>query len=197
MTDRGTCTVSASTTAELKRKQIIEAARVVLAREGLAGCTARAVAEESPLTKSALHYYFSDINKIVDQAMTSHIDATLNTIRQVAVEHTTPHERLRKAIEVYLGTFEGRPNAAYLWFEYWVASGRRETTGSIDIMLTKMRTLFEEFIDADHVLDAPAASRRLTSWLLGTVVQQQAHPLDPDDLQTEIDTMLATLAHTP
>lgn len=197
MTDRGTYTVSASTTAELKRKQIIEAARVVLARDGLAGCTARAVAEESPLTKSALHYYFGDINRIVDQAMTSHLDATLSMLRQAVAEHATPHERLRKAIEVYLGTFEGRPNAAYLWFEYWVVSGRRGTPGTIDSMLTKMRALFEEFIDADHILNAPAASRRLTSWLLGTVVQQQAHPLDPEDLQTEIDTMLATLAHTP
>jgi DNA-binding transcriptional regulator YbjK len=52
-----------------KQRQIIEAARRVLARDGLAGCTARAVARASPLTKSAMHYYFRDIDDVVDQAV--------------------------------------------------------------------------------------------------------------------------------
>lgn len=193
MTDRGTYAVSASTTAELKRKQIVEAARIVLARDGLAGCTARAVADASPLTKSAIHYYFGDINEIVDQAMTAHLDATLSMLRQAVAERAEPYQRLRTAIEVYLDTFAGRPHAAFLWFEYWVASGRRGTTETVDNMLTKIQDLFEEFIDADHIPDAAAVSRRLTSWLLGTVVQQQARPLDPEDLQTEIDTVLIAL----
>lgn len=52
-----------------KRAQIIAAARDVLARDGLAGCTTRSVADASPLTKSAIHYYFSDINDIIDAAV--------------------------------------------------------------------------------------------------------------------------------
>jgi DNA-binding transcriptional regulator YbjK len=53
-----------------------EAVLTVLARDGLAGCTARAVAEASPLTKSALHYYFSDMDKIIDQATVGHIGSS-------------------------------------------------------------------------------------------------------------------------
>jgi hypothetical protein len=37
-----------------RQRQIVEAAELVPARDGVAGCTARAVADASPLTKSAI-----------------------------------------------------------------------------------------------------------------------------------------------
>ena len=63
-----------------KRRQIIEAARVVLARGGLSGCTARAVAEASPLTKSAINYYFASMDEIIDLAMAAHVEAMLGEV---------------------------------------------------------------------------------------------------------------------
>ena len=53
-----------------KQRQIVEAARRVLARDGLAGCTARAVADASPLTKSAINYYFASMDEIIDECKT-------------------------------------------------------------------------------------------------------------------------------
>ena len=52
-----------------KRQQIVEAARRVLAEQGLAACSVRAIADASPLTKSAIHYYFADINELVDEGL--------------------------------------------------------------------------------------------------------------------------------
>src|SRR5690348_7536488 len=88
----------------VKRAQIIDAAKEVLATQGLAACTARAVADASPLTKSAIHYYFHDIDEIVDEAMAGHVDAMLTNLRHVA-DQAEPDERLWRVVEAYLATF--------------------------------------------------------------------------------------------
>ena len=120
----------------------------LLARDGLAGCTARAVADASPLTKSAIHYYFRDIDEIVDAAVAAHLDAMLAGLREVAREHADPDERLRAVIVAYLDTFVDRPHAAFLWFEHWIAAGRRGEPASVEAMLTAVEALFDELLAA-------------------------------------------------
>ncbi|HVW39852.1 MAG TPA: TetR family transcriptional regulator [Amycolatopsis sp.] len=193
MPDSESYQVLASNAAELKRKQIIEAARVVLARDGLSGCTARAVADASPLTKSAIHYYFRDIDEIVDQAVAAHLDAMLTTLREVATAAVAPEQRLRAVIEAYLATFAERPYAAFLWFEYWIATGRRNTTDAVAAMLAQVQAFLEELIAATGAADPAAASHRLLSWLLGTIVQQHVRPLESGALHAEIGSFVATL----
>ena len=185
--------VVASSTAELKRKQIIEAARTVLAREGVAGCTARAVADASPLTKSAIHYYFRDIDEIVDAAVAAHLDAMLDGLRAVAARHEDPEERLRAVVRAYLDTFVDRPYAAFLWFEHWIAAGRRSERAAVETMLVAVESLFGELLGARSPSRAAEDARTLVSWLLGTVVQQHVRPLDEADLECEIDRMLRRL----
>ena len=176
-----------------KRRQIIDAAREVLARDGLAGCTARAVAEASPLTKSAINYYFASIDEIIDLAMAGHVEAMVEALRQVAAQHPDPYQRLHAVIQGYLDTFADRPHAAFLWFEYWIAAGRRGTTGSAGAMLKAVRDLLAGLLgslgpgpagDLDEVAGA------LLSWLLGSVVQQQVHPLPPATVRAEADRIL-------
>src|SRR6201996_9755522 len=87
-----------------KRRQIIEAARVVLARDGLAGCTARAVADASPLTKSAINYYFASMDEIIDLAVAAHVEAMLAALRAAAARERDPDPRLHAALRVHLGT---------------------------------------------------------------------------------------------
>src|SRR4051812_45745311 len=48
------------------RGRIIDAAADLIAHEGLAACTIRAMAESSGFTKSTVHYYFDDANELVD-----------------------------------------------------------------------------------------------------------------------------------
>jgi DNA-binding transcriptional regulator YbjK len=76
-----------------KRGQIIDAAKEILASEGLAACTARAVADAGPLTKSAIHYYFSDINEIVDLAVLTHVETMLEGLRGQVDRIADPDER--------------------------------------------------------------------------------------------------------
>lgn len=157
-----------------KQRQIIDAAREVLARDGLAGCTARAVADASPLTKSAVHYYFRDIDEIIDEAMAAHLEAFLASLREVADGEADPIRRMWRVVDAYLATFADQPHAARLWFEYWIALSRRGTTGPVAANLDLVRALLSELIAATGHPRPESAAELLLSWLLGTVVQQDA-----------------------
>jgi AcrR family transcriptional regulator len=184
-----------------KRRQIIEAARRVLARDGLAGCTARAVAEASPLTKSAINYYFASMDEIIDLAVAAHVEAMLAALRQVAGQHRDPYRRLHAVAQAYLDTFADQPHAAYLWFEYWIAASRRQAPAPVAAMLDAVRDQLAELL-GDLLTQRPEATGRpgpdlaqaanaLLSWLLGSIVQQQVHPLAPATLAAEIDRLLS------
>lgn len=174
---------------DTKRAQIIEAARVVLARDGLAACTARAVADASPLTKSAIHYYFTDIDEIVDRAVLAHLDAMLATLRGTAAAIPGPQDRLAAVVAAYLDTFADRPYAALLWYEYWISASRRGDLSTVDRMLARV----EEFLTE---LTGPAG-HGLLSWLLGTVVQQHVRPRPPDALRQEWEALVTTHGRRP
>ncbi len=170
----------------VKRAQIVEAAKEVLATQGLAACTARAVADASPLTKSAIHYYFNDIDEIVDEAMASHVDAMLVNLRQAADSATSvgvAPERVWRVVEAYLATFADMPHAAFLWFEYWVAASRRSSLGAAAGMLDKVHALLVEVLPGPN---ADETAHQILSWLLGTIVQQHIRPRPAEALRREL-----------
>lgn len=180
-----------------KRAQIVAAARAVLARDGLAACTARAVADASPLTKSAIHYYFQDVDEIVDAAVAAHVDALLDTLRGVASSDADPESRFRAVIAAYLRTFADMPHAAFLWFEYWIAAGRRGSSGAVARMLDAVDTLLSGLLVDLGAVDATQAARLVRSWLLGTVVGQDVAPRAPEELDVEIGALLCGLGIQP
>lgn len=170
-----------------KREQIIDAAKKVLAQDGLAACTARAVADASPLSKSAVHYYFDDIHQIVDLAMGEHVAAMVTELRRAADSEPNPDEKLWAVVHAYLATFAAQPNAAFLWFEYWIDTGRRRSSDAVTATLEDMHALLEE-LAAQRSMDDPAATAHsLLSWLLGSIVQQQLQPRSMEQLRRELD----------
>ena len=164
----------------VKRAQIVEAAKEVLATQGLAACTVRAIADASPLTKSAIHYYFHDVDEIVDEALAEHVDAMLVNLRRAAEGAEDPVWGVAAA---YLATFAEQPHAAFLWFEYWVAASRRASLGAAAGMLDKVHALLVDVLPGP---DADTTARQVLSWLLGTIVQQQIRPRPPEILREEL-----------
>jgi len=176
---------------------IIEAARDVLAREGVAACTARAVADASPLTKSAIHYYFRDVDEIIDQAMTAHVDVMLTGLRDVAGQPADPHDRLWAVISAYLATFADKPHAAFVWFEYWVTASRRHALDPASQMLADVEDLFRGLLQ-DMPVDNPGQTAHLLlSWLLGTIVQQHTRPTSAAALRGELTRILGNRPASP
>lgn len=175
----------------VKRAQIVDAAKQVLAAKGLAACTARAVADASPLTKSAINYYFHDMDEIVDEAMAEHVEAMLVNLRRVADRYDDPEERLWRIAEAYLATFTEHPHAAFLWFEYWVAAGRRTALDRPAAMLDKMHALLTEAL----AVPAPdETAHQILSWLLGTIVQQHVRRQPHDVLRRELSRITGSSA---
>jgi len=172
-----------------KRQQIVEAARRVLAEQGLAACSVRAIADASPLTKSAIHYYFRDVDEIVDEALAEHVDAMLANLRRAA--EGAHEDRLWAVVTTYLDTFAAQPNAAFLWFEYWIDAGRRQAVDGIAATVEDMRTLLAELLAPLPVDDPAETADALLSWLLGTVVQQQIRPRSPARLRRELNALAA------
>lgn len=187
-----TITTSTTGAAELspnqldKQRQIIEAAKTVLARDGLAACTARAVADESPLTKSAIHYYFDTVEEIIDRAMESHIDAFLEQLRVTGAGYEDPIDRLWAVIAEYLRTFEERPTIATLWFAYWVAALEDGRRAPVERMHNQVIEMLADLLKAAGTIDPAAHARALFSYLLGTVMRQAISRTSFDDLVGEI-----------
>jgi len=142
-----------------KRELIVAATSDVLARDGLAACTARAVADASPLTKSAVHYYFRDVDEITDQAMSA--ISTPSPWTRFAGRPTpnrSPPKRLWRVIDAYLATFADKPHAALLWFEYWIALSRRGATGPVEDNLSSIRVFLRATLLDAHHPDADGAA---------------------------------------
>lgn len=174
-----------------KQDQIIAAAKNVLAREGLAACTARSVADASPLTKSAIHYYFNDINEIIDLAVSGHVDAMLGALRRIAAEASDPSERLWRVIHTYLTTFVDQPHAAFMWFEYWISAGRRASLTAAEHMLDEVRSFLVELLAHLSLSDPDETANAVLSWLLGTIVQQHVRPRTQEQLYGELQRIIS------
>lgn len=170
-----------------KQEQIVAAASRVLARDGLAGCTARAIADAGPLTKSAIHYYFSDIDLLIDRAMAALVTDFLAELGKVAAKYDDPADRLWAVLETYLETFADNPNAAFVWFEYWVAVGRAEHGQAAEAMLRSVIELLTDLLGDLGIDDPRARARALQSYLLGAIVQQSVRRRPFRTLREEIE----------
>lgn len=163
---------------------------MVLLRDGLTGCTARAVADASPLTKSAIHYYFDDMDEIVELAMDSLLDEFLTAVRLAGEGQGDPVARFFAMTEAYLRAFTERPGYALLWFGYWVQTaleGRRER------MLRLQSTIvgvIEEVLQQAGIDDAPTRARAVFSYLVGAVVRQEAEPAELSQLTAELSGLI-------
>ncbi len=92
-------------------------------------------------------------------------------------------------LHAYLQAFEEKPHAAFLWFEYWVAAGRRDKVDTVDDMLSKLTELIAELLTAVGVDDVDTRARAVVSYLLGCIVQQHVRPQPFAAIQIDIETL--------
>lgn len=87
--------------AQERRRALVEAALAVIARDGLAATSTRAIAAEAQLNLAALHYYFP--NK--DAVLWAVLELILRQVDQVLAEATSGaaslRQGLRRAVEAY------------------------------------------------------------------------------------------------
>jgi DNA-binding transcriptional regulator YbjK len=153
-----------------KQRQIVEAAMHVLATRGLAACTAREVAAAGPLTKSAIHYYFADMDVLIDRAMDRHVANFETDLRATAADATDPLVAFWAVVDAYLATFRDQPHISYLWLEYWVDASRKGRTAAVEAQNARITALLTERLRAAGAGDPPGAARAVFVFLLGAIL---------------------------
>ena len=176
-----------------KREILISAAAEVIIREGIEACTARAIADASPLSTSSLHYYFSEVDEIIDLAFRGIFEHIIERIREQAQQADNPVDALWGAITEYFhrGSIEGhRPHTPMLWFEYQLVSMRRNETETMSEIAGEIMGLFHQLIEATNIDDAGAKSEVLFVAALGYTAISPLHKIDLEDTLDRLATVL-------
>ncbi|MHB8693784.1 MAG: TetR/AcrR family transcriptional regulator [Solirubrobacteraceae bacterium] len=176
-----------------KRQQIIDAAKTVLIRDGLEGCTTRAVSAESPLTRSAIHYYFESAQEIVDAAMDDHLDDFIAALRDAGRGSEDPVERFWATIDFYLGHFRRQPRLALLWFDYSIQTIARGRSGPSRRIDQALHDVLHGLLLEAGVADPSERSGAVVAYMIGTTMRQLFTDVPSDAARVE----LATLAAVP
>ncbi|UGQ11934.1 TetR family transcriptional regulator [Yinghuangia sp. ASG 101] len=153
------------------RSRIASAAAGLVARSGLAACTIRAVAEESGLPKSTVHYYVADADELVDLAV-------LTSIRRFA-DHATARMdaepdgegAFRALVRAFLAspTDPATVTSMMLWTAYTAHAWPRGARDEVLACSETIRVLFESALDRCGVPDAGERARAVHLYLIGAV----------------------------
>ncbi len=170
-----------------RRDEIVNAAIEVLRSEGVAACTTRRIADETTLTKSSLHYYFEDINEVVDLAMGRLMRDYSERIAQAASEESDPAAALWAAARTFLVLGTARPRRIpMLWFEYVITAVRRNHTPVVKEMLAIGERMWGELVAATGVDSPETVARTLDAAMVGSVYQQVLQPRDVEDVLRDL-----------
>jgi AcrR family transcriptional regulator len=161
-----------------KQRQIIEAAMRVLADQGLAACTVREVAAAGPLTKSAIHYYFADMDVLIDRAMAAHVASFEANLRDAAAASPDPAASFWNIVDYYIAAFRDRPHVARLWLEYWADTSRKGRASMIAELDGRIIELLASHLRAAGVPRAADTAHGVFLILAGTILDQPTPAAD-------------------
>lgn len=171
---------------EAKRQVIVAAAMRVLLRDGLRGCTARAVADESPLTKSAINYYFESIDEVIDAAMSAQLEEFFDKLRAVAAGYEDPRARLWAVLDAYREFFAVTTGSTRLWFAYWLDNLERNRAAQDRLVQERVTSALAEVLSDAGAEDAATRAQALFSYLIGMTIRHDISPISPEQMRAEL-----------
>lgn len=165
-----------------KRQAIVAAAVDVLIQDGVHGCTVRAIASSAGVSKGSVHYYFGDVDDIIDLAMLQATMAWIAWIRSVSslpdADPSTgagldPVKVLWRAMLACLEPFAHDDRSIMpLWLEYWAIRRRAQRVEPLRLLHALLTSYVEELLVAAGAPDAPDRASAITSYLFGASMQQ-------------------------
>jgi AcrR family transcriptional regulator len=93
---------------ERSREEIVDAARRVLLRNGIAATTLDAVAKEVGLTKAALYYYYPSKDALLFEIVYGAVEAQSRAVHDAVAEAKNGGEALRAIVRETVHTFASR-----------------------------------------------------------------------------------------
>ncbi|ALE04876.1 hypothetical protein AL755_04120 [Arthrobacter sp. ERGS1:01] len=141
--------MSRPNTQALQRERLINAARLVAARDGSAGTTLRAIATEAQMEPNAALYYFEGLSALVREVVrvvTGEFIAQLDA----AVDKQAPSAPAMLSAAIQAGITGGLDNdLSTILYEFWSTSLRDPEMSAIERFLTdKQISIYQGILDA-------------------------------------------------
>jgi AcrR family transcriptional regulator len=168
-----------------RRSLIVEAAVETLKREGIAGCTVRAIADGTPFTKGMIHYYFDDVREIVNAAYLQLTDDYVASVDAVAQQAGRPIAAFWRAVSSYVEGFRVHRRMGLLWLEYSSWAVRNGYERGVASSVEAIRGMFASRLAAIDTAHADVAVG-LTRYLLGTVLELGASTAELPPLSADV-----------
>jgi AcrR family transcriptional regulator len=83
---------------EVSRKQVLDAAIVVLAKQGVAATSVQDIADAAGLSKGAIHYHFESKEELLERVLDRCCEVVEARVRAVFAEPGLPLERIQRAL---------------------------------------------------------------------------------------------------
>lgn len=114
-------------TADRKTRQILDAARIVLARRGFAGTTVSLVAAEAGVSRGLLHYYFKNKEDMLARVIDENMAASVVLVQDLMARSHSAVEIADRLVDAMQQLFQNDPDFFNLFFEAWAVARQSPT----------------------------------------------------------------------
>lgn len=147
--------MTTSPATDQKSRQIIDAARKVLAEKGFAGTTVNLVAAEAGVSRGLLHYHFKNKEAILAQVIRENMRASEALVADMLADAPSPEAFAARLIGGLRTLLREDPAFFHLFFEAWAVARQSP------LVADELAALYGRFRRAiqDGLQDAMAADR--------------------------------------
>lgn len=103
--------------AEVTQQQILDAAEIEFAKDGLKGARLSAIADRAKITTAMIHYYFENKEGLYKAVLQRPINEALSVVNQLDLEKLHPQEALKEIIRSAIAYEAAYPHRQMLWFQ--------------------------------------------------------------------------------
>lgn len=182
---------------------LLDAALTVIARDGIAHATTRAITDEAGMRRGSFHYCFESKDELFQALVTRHIGDMVNTAEATWDPNRTLAENLLAGISAFVSFGRAHPQEELLSYELTNYAMRSKTPeGAVtqyngyDSQTSRYLNFVAEQANVEWSIPTPVLARMLTTMVNGSLLHWL---VDRNDEATDLSIagfsgMLATVA---
>jgi AcrR family transcriptional regulator len=113
------CSLAIETVRDLRRQQIVRAARRIVAEEGLDALTIGTLESSLAFSRGVITYHFANKDEIVVAVLESAIEEIDRATRAEVREHSSAIEKICGVLRATIEGFVGHPEATRILISFW------------------------------------------------------------------------------
>ncbi len=189
-----------ASTVDERRARILEAAIVVLARDGIAETTTRKIATEADVNQAMLRYYFGSKEDLLFAVLLEMMRQTREVVQQASLSGGDLRALIQESLLSFWQQFESRPELQVMQYELtlyalrnpasaWLA--RQQYDGYCAVVETLLAEGFAS-IGQESAVPLPELARFVVSGVDGLILQFVSAP-DPARARRDLDNLTSAV----